>query len=190
MSGHSTVDTKPVNLHLSEARPPTRLRSNAQPLSGDEAPYPGGYGYLPPYAMPPMPPIPPIYYHGQAMPHGAFQSQYPPVPMPNPQVPITQAPAPPRMPVEYPDVTRWFRFLDEHEERNKDGILFAPYGPVLKEKGFRRITQLTGDFIRLENLQEWLGVNVGTAILIMQYAKHDVDEIKAGRLIIADDIKE
>ena len=44
--------------------------------------------------------------------------------------------------VEYPEVTRWFHFLDEHEERRKDGIGFAAFGDVLKNKGFLRITQL------------------------------------------------
>jgi len=81
-------------------------------------------------------------------------------------------------------VTRWFHFLDEHEERRKDGIGFAAFGDVLKNKGFLRITQLTLDFITLKDLQDWLGIEVGTAILIMQYAKDDIESIKAGRLII------
>jgi hypothetical protein len=67
--------------------------------------------------------------------------------------------------------------------RNKDDIVFAPYGDVLKKKGFIRITQLTLDFFSLKDLQEWLGIEVGTAILIMQYAKADIEAIKAGTLV-------
>jgi hypothetical protein len=82
--------------------------------------------------------------------------------------------------VEFPDVVRWFQYLDEHEQRSKDGIQFSPYGIVLRDKGFLRVNQLTLDFLKLTDLQEWLGMNVGTAVMIMQYAKEDVDAIKGG----------
>jgi hypothetical protein len=80
-------------------------------------------------------------------------------------------------PVIIPDVVAWFAYLDQHEERSKDGIVFAPYGVRLKAKGFLRISQLTLDFIQLKDLQDWLGIEVGTAILIMQYAKEDVEAL-------------
>jgi hypothetical protein len=35
-------------------------------------------------------------------------------------------------PITIPDVVAWFRYLNQHEERNKDGIVFAPYGVALK----------------------------------------------------------
>ncbi len=86
--------------------------------------------------------------------------------------------------VKYLEVTCWFPFLDKHEEHHKDGIGFAAFGEVLKNKGFLHITQLTLDFIMLKDLQDWLGIEVETAILIMQYAKDDIENIKASRLII------
>jgi hypothetical protein len=80
--------------------------------------------------------------------------------------------------ITIPDIVSWFSYLDRHEQRNKDGIIFAPYGVTLKAKGFLRLSQLTLEFIQLKDLQEWLGIEVGTAILIMQYAKEDMDALK------------
>ena len=85
--------------------------------------------------------------------------------------------------VTIPDIVAWFEYLDQHEERNKDGIVFAPYGVTLKTKGFLRITQLTLDFIQLKDLQDWLGIEVGTAILIMQYAKEDIEALKSRKRV-------
>jgi hypothetical protein len=48
--------------------------------------------------------------------------------------------------------------------------------------------QLTLDFINLKDIQEWLGVKVGTAILIMQYVKEDVEAISLRRLVFPKDI--
>ncbi|KIK26840.1 hypothetical protein PISMIDRAFT_94059 [Pisolithus microcarpus 441] len=52
------------------------------------------------------------------------------------------------------------------------------------EKGFIRISQLSPDFVKLSDLQEWLRIDVGTAILIMQYAKEDLEVVKSGRWIL------
>ncbi len=82
-------------------------------------------------------------------------------------------------PIVIPDIVAWFSYLDQHEERNKDGIIFAPYGVTLKSKGFLRISQLTSEYIQLKDLQEWLGIEIGTAILIMQYAKEDLEALKS-----------
>ena len=82
-------------------------------------------------------------------------------------------------PIVIPDVISWFSYLDQHEERNKNDIIFALYGVVLKTKGFLRISQITTDFIQLKDLQDWLEIEVGTAVLIMQYAKEDMDALKS-----------
>ncbi|KIK10992.1 hypothetical protein PISMIDRAFT_82123, partial [Pisolithus microcarpus 441] len=60
-------------------------------------------------------------------------------------------------------------------------------GTMLREKGFIRISQLSPDFVKLSDLQDWLGVDVGTAILIMQYAKEDLEAVKSGRWIFPKD---
>jgi hypothetical protein len=131
-----------------------------------------------PFMFPP----PQFYYPGQALPFG----QYPPTSTPLPIPDKTNVPVKNAVPGlhEYPEVTRWFQFLDEHAERSKDGIHFAQYGAVLKGKGFLRIKQLTLDFFTLKDLQDWLSIDVGTAILIMQYAQEDMDAIKAGRRVL------
>jgi hypothetical protein len=82
---------------------------------------------------------------------------------------------------EIPDIVQWFCYLDKDDRRNQDGIIFSPYGINLKAKGFIRLSQLTLEFFKLSDLQDWLGIEVGTAILIMQYAKEDLDAIKSGR---------
>jgi len=76
-------------------------------------------------------------------------------------------------------VTPLFRFLDEHEERRKDGIGFAAFGDMLKNKGFLRITQLTLDFITLKDLQDWLGIEVERPYSLCNMPKDDIESIKA-----------
>lgn len=184
MAKNADIETKPPLLRLHDARPRRRSTPNPQPTyeAGFQFPFPGGFNYANPYTMPPMPM--PILYNqalGQNPGSHPFLAQQYPVPG---LVPSTQPINFRSTSIEYPEVTRWFRFLDAHEERNKDGIHFAPYGEVLKHKGFLRITQLTLDFIKLQDLQAWLDIEVGIAILIMQYAKEDVEGIKASTLVI------
>jgi hypothetical protein len=177
MAGNTTVDTKPGALHLNEVRPRGRSASSHLPMhdNGATTPFPGAlpYGYLNPFMMP----MPPIYYQGQGSSSGNYL--FPPLPV----APAnhTQAGGSDVTPIAYPDMVSWFRSLDEHEGRNKDGINFSPFGAVLKAKGFLRITQLTRDLVGLKDLQEWLGIEVGTAVLILQYAKEDIDAVKAGK---------
>jgi hypothetical protein len=99
---------------------------------------------------------------------------------------------PPITNLEIPNIVPWFQYLDRDERRNNDGITFAPYGAALKAKGFLRISQLTSDFIRLPDLQEWLGVDVGTAIpsvkmsvtyLSMHVHKRSIPELKGVPLV-------
>ncbi|KAF8446175.1 hypothetical protein L210DRAFT_841045 [Boletus edulis BED1] len=82
-----------------------------------------------------------------------------------------------------PDVIRWFLYLDEHEERNKDGITFAPFGPILEDNGFLRISQLTSPFFQASDLAKLLSVKLGTAILILQYVQTDLHAIRSGKLV-------
>ena len=70
--------------------------------------------------------------------------------------------------------------LDLHDSRNTDGITFALFGPILREEGFFHISQLTCGIIGKQDLQDWLRVKAGTAVLILQYAKEDMDKYNAG----------
>ena len=37
--------------------------------------------------------------------------------------------------------------------------------------------------MQLKDLQDWLGIEVGTAILIMQYAKEDIEALKSQKWV-------
>jgi hypothetical protein len=99
---------------------------------------------------------------------------------------ISQAPrASTRSMADMPEIVHWFKSLDEHDQQNKDGITFAPYGPILRGKGFRWLSQLSRDHVKPSNLVELLGIRVGTAISIMQYAEQDLQAVNAGRFIFS-----
>lgn len=174
MEGHVTIDEKPLTLHLNNARSQSRAPSTPAHSSeqmGFPVPFmpPGVFGYPPMMSMWGYPPqgVSSIPQPGQHF--GAPAPTLNPAPVPN-----SMATA-----VIIPDIVAWFAYLDRHEQRNKDGIVFAPYGVTLKEKGFLRLSQLTLDFIQLKDLQEWLGIEVGIAILIMQYAKEDLEGLRS-----------
>jgi hypothetical protein len=133
-----------------------------------------------------MPQIHPYFiYPGQGMPLMPNMGSMMPATTYGAAVPVGAVPAVSRpTSIKYPDLVYWFSSLDTNEERNKDGIIFTPYGFILRDKGFLRLSQLTLDIVTLKDLQEWLGISAGSAVLIMQYAKQDIDDIKAGRLTV------
>ncbi|KIO09223.1 hypothetical protein M404DRAFT_132539 [Pisolithus tinctorius Marx 270] len=59
--------------------------------------------------------------------------------------------------------------------------------PCLRDKGFMHVSQLTTGFVQLSELQDWLGIKRGTAILIMQYAKQDLNAIRSGSWVFPGD---
>jgi hypothetical protein len=83
-------------------------------------------------------------------------------------------------------MTAWFSYLDTHAGRNQDRIFFGPYGEKLESKGFRRIDLLKRDLITPSDLEEWLGIDTGTAFLILHYAQEDIAAIKEGKLNIPE----
>lgn len=192
MEGNSTIEEKPATLSLHTVRPSSRASTPRPPdQMGFPGPYtmaPGMYGY--PQGPIPMPmwgypgpggmPVPPQLA-------GQYFGTQPPMMNAATHTMSTSASATTSesnaTPVIIPDVVAWFAYLDRHEERSKDGIVFAPYGVRLKAKGFLRISQLTLDFIQLKDLQDWLSIEVGTAILIMQYAKEDVEALKSRKWV-------
>jgi uncharacterized membrane protein YfcA len=152
IEGNATIDEKPVTLYLHTVRPSSRA-STSRPPDQMGFPYtmaPGMFGY-------PQGPV--------AMPMWGYPGGMPPTlgqyfgtpPMNSIQITsgntATSAESN-ATPIIIPDIIAWFAYLDQHEERNKDGIVFGPYGIILKAKGFLRISQLTLDFIQLKDLQE------------------------------------
>jgi len=82
------------------------------------------------------------------------------------------------------DIITWFEMLDRHPLRNKDGILYSKYGPLLKEMDFYRISQLTTGDVTKNDLQEWLSVKVGMAVSILSYAKEDMAKFNSGQPLL------
>jgi len=177
MEGNATVDEKPVTLSFvpkdtradgrsppSMAPPPEmEMRAHSDRLNG-------GYGTQVHFVMPPWPSGPPGYQGGNI---GQIY--------PSNQPSMTSHPL---RTANDPDIVKWFSYLDRHEDRNKDGITFAPFGPILKQKQFFRLSQLMSSHIKLEALESWLGIEVGAAILILEYAKEDLEAVRAGQLFI------
>ncbi|KAI6029523.1 hypothetical protein PISMIDRAFT_101506, partial [Pisolithus microcarpus 441] len=54
--------------------------------------------------------------------------------------------------------------------------------------GFLCLSQLTLDFFGLSDLQPWLGIEVGTAVMIMQYAEEDLAPIRLGKWVSLKDM--
>jgi hypothetical protein len=190
----TTVDKKPASLLLHNARARARAGSASPAEAQINTENSGWVGTTPPAAVPAAAPTFTTTYptHPTFPTPNLMGTYYPQFPQPATNSMPFHAPTAPlaahtmpgneRSPQDYPDIVTWCQYLDSHNGRNQDGIVFAPFGASLKKKGFVRITQLTSDFVCLKDLQEWLDIEVGTAILIMQYAKADVQAIDGGRL--------
>jgi hypothetical protein len=98
---------------------------------------------------------------------------------PQPGLTMASRPDPESLQIE-----RWFEVLESDVMRNQRGIEFGKFGRVLTQNGFTRITQLSRNIISIKDLQDWLGIDAGTAAFIMEYAQEDVRRFKeAGGLL-------
>lgn len=79
-------------------------------------------------------------------------------------------------------MSAWLQSLDDHEERGKDKIGFTQFAPIFEREGFLRLSQLSGEFMSRNELQEMLNIPRGTALSIMQYAKQDLRKLALGVL--------
>ncbi|KIL57686.1 hypothetical protein M378DRAFT_16057 [Amanita muscaria Koide BX008] len=189
----ATIDEKPARLILDardRTRAPEQLNSRSHSPHSDtrsiqsgshnaQQPWglgPNGYGYPMPFVVPPwMPPMcqPPalnMQAGGNALTQLAAPNLQPLQLAMTPTSTITK---------ECLEIEKWFHSLEQDKERNDENILFSQYGAELKRMGFRNITQLSRDFITLQELQSWLEINAGTAVMILQYAQEDVKKYKA-----------
>ena len=82
-----------------------------------------------------------------------------------------------KSPQDYLDIVTWCQFFDSNSKQNQDRLKFKPYGVILKEKGFIHVIQLISTHVIVEKLHEWLGIKVGIAVLIKDYAAADVAAI-------------
>ncbi|KAF9223323.1 hypothetical protein BS17DRAFT_880548 [Gyrodon lividus] len=152
----------------------------------------GPYGYPPPVIVLPPWGIPGYQGAGQMFPSSPYDSLsgYP-TRSPSPMPPSLHTCSPSPLPgpstsaqaAEIPGIISWFAHLDCREERKPDDPAFTQFGPILKDQGFLRLSQLSLEYFGLADLQKWLGIGAGTAVLIMQYAKEDLEAIKSGRWV-------
>ena len=81
------------------------------------------------------------------------------------------------------EIIPWFSFLDRDQRSKDDDTRYSLFGAVLRRRGFLRISQLTSEFVKLTELEDWLGVERGIAILIMQYARMDLAAVRSGHWV-------
>ena len=201
MEGRALIDEKPVSLTLDSA-PRTRSSPNQQSnMPMGQPGFPVGYGY-PGYPTPsgypsyptPFFVLPPQWGVG---PQGTGSSGLPSsqgtglpgqlsaqsgLSVPTPQ--NTTRSISPALLKPVPELIEWFPYLDMHGGRNQDGIVYSQFGPILRAKGFYRLNHLSRKYIQLSDLQEWLGIEVGTAINIFEYAEEDLEAARAGTLVL------
>ncbi|KIO10439.1 hypothetical protein M404DRAFT_971623 [Pisolithus tinctorius Marx 270] len=190
MEGKATVDEKPIGVRTGDTKPRSRTTTTVPQMGHLLAGFPGGpYGFLPPYMQPnlgypmgnfgcypPNQPLEnPISNFGQYYDPNQPSRTHPHDPTPTSSPSTSSSP-----PLPPTDIISWFSSLDLNEQWNADGVTFAPFGHMLAKKGFVRISQLTPTFVKLQDLQVWLGIEVGTAILIMQYAEEDWNAVRSG----------
>ena len=158
---------KPSRLILRDVRP-TRMRGPASKSQADEPAGPSPFqmgNYIPiPFMLPPS--WPPQYPYA-GMPPG------PTATVPNHSLTPSSPPS-----TEMLEIEHWFQALEDNKARNQMKLNFADHGRILKQNGFQRITQLSRNIIGIKDLQEWLGIDAGTAAFIMEYAQEDVRRFK------------
>ncbi|KAI9570930.1 hypothetical protein HD554DRAFT_2169711 [Boletus coccyginus] len=197
MDGHVTIDEKPVNLPTQTARQCTR-GSSVQPVPQIPANGPGNHVSL----GSGMPGLQGLGFSGGYGYPGAHSVNI--IAGAQQQLPSsdTSHPGPQHMGISsgsnsqscstspvsmalIPLIPNWLIHLDQHPERNQDGVVFAPFRSTFKEKGFVRLSQLASKHVSVSDLQSWLGVTTGTAVSIKDYADEDLKVVRAGKLVIA-----
>ncbi|KAJ7161100.1 hypothetical protein C8R46DRAFT_1223421 [Mycena filopes] len=156
-----------LNLDGTAVAPPTRRANNTAPAPAAHTdPYhPYTHFYHPPpyYAPPPQAPAPPAAT----------------VPQPSTLNKGASLDSQDEPPTVYPKVDDWLLDLD-NSERGADGQNFYAYAPALLRNGYTRIIQIAeeGDD-GVQVLREICSdMTIGTAKLILRYAKKDCKEIR------------
>ncbi|KIM55494.1 hypothetical protein SCLCIDRAFT_30351 [Scleroderma citrinum Foug A] len=152
MEGNATVDEKPVMLSFNakEVRPDSRSTTMAPPLEMGVPVHSGQHGRYGTQIQVVIPPQwgAPGYQGGTGQ---IYPSNQPSENFPHNVLPSTSHPS--IRAADDPDIVKWCSFLDCHKERNKDGITYLTFGPILKQKGFFRLSQLMSSWVRPEALQ-------------------------------------
>ena len=110
------------------------------------------------------------------MPHAWYSQPGPPPPNMDPRPPGIHPGSHPQR-VLVPKISPWLEYCDRHPDRQ--GENFIVHAGTFDEEGYRRINQLS-DRMSVEELSKLLAVGKGTADLLIQYAKEDMELVKVG----------
>jgi hypothetical protein len=57
----------------------------------------------------------------------------------------------------------------------------AQYKDKFEAEGFRRLDQLVGGIVSVEDLSKWLSIKKGVAITVLKYASDNMALVRAGK---------
>lgn len=80
------------------------------------------------------------------------------------------------LPIDYPDIDAWLASLDSDDVRGKKQLNFSQYIEKLHGNGILDLEDLLS--LSLDQLQEFSGMNFGTANRVMNYAKDDSTDLR------------
>ena len=149
--GLTTAEMKPKNLILKARDPGLEHQSRTKMKNLDERlvkmPAPPNYQFIiPPWMFhPPRQVIPGL------QPDNNFSAGVPTATM------LVLAPQPALNP-ELLGITKWFQALDSDEKCHVDNVCFLDLGPLLSNRGFFKITQISQKYIELKELAQWLAI--------------------------------
>ncbi|KAH0832282.1 hypothetical protein J3R83DRAFT_13281 [Lanmaoa asiatica] len=86
---------------------------------------------------------------------------------------------PANLEADIPEVIPWFTSLEQRVKKPPCGVKFGELGVELESKGFVQISQLLHHYISTQTLQDLLGIEIGTVILILQYVDADLQALYA-----------
>jgi len=136
-------------------------------------PYPT---YPPPVAATPWYPQPnqmqPGMFPGQ-LPFPGVHGMPPNLPTNAQSVPAIPTPSP------VPKLAAWLEYCDQHVDRSGDNLV--QYKDQFEAEGFRRLDQLFGNIVSVEDISRWLSIKKGVAVTILNYANDDMALVRAGK---------
>jgi hypothetical protein len=159
----TNLDSPPWNLKLEDAPPSTR---SVKPVSEAAMPQFPSYGPGPGYPYPSYPFFPP---------HG-YPLVPPSVPLP-PEAPAESASVDPTL---FPFIRDWLKSLD-NGPRGADGHVFSQYIQRFEENGIQRVFEIADPnlFSRADIIAICPGMKIGTANLVLMYAREDAEAIRS-----------
>lgn len=85
---------------------------------------------------------------------------------------------------EIPEIIPWFNSLEQRMKKPPCGVKLGDFGPELDARGFVHISQLSHNYISTQVLQDMLKIEMGIAILILQYVDADLRAICLGTSVV------